>query len=199
MATEPMGRHRGGSAEGDGAGVPAGRSATMHHVVVRQGDKGLEVLRMPLEGKGEGLPVFTAGWAARGYLLAEEAPGRGWRVRACPPRELFSLLLGPCAGVEWVALDPRPDRRGGGDRANVMPRENFVHYLSCASPPFLLRPSGLETARGAPRTSEKTIGSARHGSAPFTHRRSKNDAERKKSPDPTRRTSIVRERRRDHS
>ena len=45
------------------------------------------------------------------------------------PGELISLLVGPCAGVEWVALDPRPGPRSGGEVANLMPQENFVDYL----------------------------------------------------------------------
>jgi len=124
MATETMAEHRGGPVERGGNGVSTGRPARSHHVVVRDGDKGLEVLRILLEGKAEALPVFTAGWAARGYLFAE-APGGGWYVRTCTPGELASLIIGLCAGVEWVALDPRPGR-SGGEAANVMPRENFV-------------------------------------------------------------------------
>jgi hypothetical protein len=99
----------------------------LHYVVARDGDKGLEVLRVLLEGKGQVLPVFSAGWAARGYLFAE-APSGGWYVKACIPGELVSLLVGPCAGVEWVMLDPRPVRYTG-EAANLMPRENFVDYL----------------------------------------------------------------------
>ena len=52
MVTETTAEHRGGSAERDGAGVSTGRPARLHHVVARDGDKGLEVLRIPLEGKG---------------------------------------------------------------------------------------------------------------------------------------------------
>jgi hypothetical protein len=109
-------------------GVPERSPGPLHHVVTRDGDKGLEILLVPLEGKGQVLPAFSAGWAARGYLFAE-APGGGWYVRACTAGELVSLLVGPCAGVEWVALDPRPGPRYGGEVANVMPRENFVDYL----------------------------------------------------------------------
>src|SRR5215203_2133233 len=87
----------------------------------------LEVFVLQM-GKGQVLPVFSAGWAARGYLFAE-APGGGWYVRACIPGQLISLLVGPCAGVEWIALDPRPGPRSGGEAANLMPRENFVDYL----------------------------------------------------------------------
>jgi hypothetical protein len=124
MATRFGGKQRGGVA----TGVPERRLAPLHHVVARDGDKGLEVLRVILEGKGQVLPVFSAGWAARGYLFAE-APGGGWYVKACSPGKLASLLVGPCAGIEWVALDPRPAPRHGREAATVMPRENFVDYL----------------------------------------------------------------------
>ena len=48
VATECGGKQRGGLT----TGVPERRPACLHHVVARDGDKGLEVLRMPLEGKG---------------------------------------------------------------------------------------------------------------------------------------------------
>jgi hypothetical protein len=111
--------------------LPGRRPSRLHHVVGRDREEGFEVLRMPMagmEGKGEVLPVFSAGWAARGYLFAE-APGGGWHVRACPSDALASLLVRRCAGVEWVALDPRPGPRSGGEAATVMPRESFVDYL----------------------------------------------------------------------
>jgi len=116
-------------------GVPERSLAPLHYVVVRHGDKGLEVLRIRLGGKGEALPVFSAGWAASGYLFAE-APGGGWYVSTYTPGELVSLLVGPCAGVEWVALDPRPSPRSGGEVANVMPWENFLDYLLGLTRPF---------------------------------------------------------------
>ena len=108
-------------------GIPERSPAPLHYVVVRHGEKELEVLRIRLEGKGEVLPVFSAAWAARGYLFAE-ALGGGWYVKTCTPDELVSLLVGPCAGVEWVALDTRPGR-SEGEATNVMPWGNFVDYL----------------------------------------------------------------------
>ena len=131
MATRFGGKQRGGVA----TGVPERRLAPLHHVVARDGDKGPEFLRVLLEGKGQVLPVFSAAWAARGYLFAE-APGGGWYVSTYTPGELISLLVGPCAGVEWVALDPRPGPRSGGEVANLMPRENFVDYLLGLTRPF---------------------------------------------------------------
>jgi hypothetical protein len=148
MATETTGEHHRGSAERDETDVSAVRPVLVHHLVARQGDKGLEVLRILLQGKGETLPVFTAGWAARGYLFAELSGG-GWYVRAYTPGELVSLLVGLYAGVGWVALDPRPGRLASA-AANVMPRENFVDYLLCSRAPSLLRPSDFETIGGAP-------------------------------------------------
>jgi hypothetical protein len=121
VTTKFGGEQRGGFA----TGAPERRPARLHHVVTRDGDEGLEVLLVPLEGKGQVLPVFSARWAARGYLFAE-APGGGWYVRACAPGELVSLLVGPCA--EWVMFDPRPDCHTG-EEANLMPWENFVDYL----------------------------------------------------------------------
>ena len=123
MATKFGGRKRRRLA----TGVSERSPAPLHYVVVKDGDKGLEVLRVPLRGKGEALPVFSAGWAARGYLFAE-APGGGWYVKTCTPDELVSLLVGPCAGAEWVALDTRPGR-SEREASNVMPWENFVDYL----------------------------------------------------------------------
>jgi hypothetical protein len=148
MVTETMEEHRRGSAGRHRAGVSLRRPVLVHHVVARQGDKGLEVLRIPLQGKGETLPAFTAGWAGRRYLFAEP-PGGGWYVRACTPGELVSLLVGLYASVEWVALDPVPGR-SGGEAANMMPRENFVRYLLCSRAPSLLRPSDFEIIGGAP-------------------------------------------------
>jgi hypothetical protein len=116
-------------------GVPERSPVPLHYVVTRDGDKELEILRVPLEGKGGVLPVFSAGWAARGYLFAE-APGGGWYVRAYTPGELVALLVGPCAGVEWVALDPRPGLRSGDEAATAMPWENFVDYLLGLTRPF---------------------------------------------------------------
>ena len=109
------------------SGVSERSPAPLHYVLTRDGDKGLEVLRVPLREKGGVLPVFSAGWTARGYLFAE-APGGGWYVRACTPEKLISLLGGPYSDVEWVMLDPRPGRYTG-EVANLMPQENFVDYL----------------------------------------------------------------------
>jgi hypothetical protein len=148
VATKFDGNRRGGLS----GGPLEERPARLHHVVSRDSDEGLEVLRVHLEGRGQVLPVFSAGWFARGYLFAE-APGGGWHVRAYTPDEMISLLAGPCAGVEWVALDPWPGR-SAGEAANLMPRENFIEYLLRSRVPLLLRRSDSEADEGAPHGQE---------------------------------------------
>ena len=188
MAMETMREYRRASAGRDATDVSAGRPVLVHHVVARQGNKGLEVLCTPLEGKRETLPVFTAGWAARGYLFAGVAPGGGWYVRACTPGELVSLLVGLYAGVTGVALDPRPGRIGG-EAANVMPRENFVDYLLYSRAPSLLQPSDVETIGGAPYGREKNF-RERQGFARFTYGINKDACERRSTADPTQKASV---------
>ena len=132
VTTKFGGMQRGGLA----TSAPERNASRLHYVVTRDGEKGLEVLCAPSKGKGGVLPAFSAGWAARGYLFAE-APGGGWYVRACTPGELVSLLVGPCAGVEWVALDPKPGPHHGSEAATVMPWENFVDYLLGLTRPLM--------------------------------------------------------------
>jgi hypothetical protein len=89
----------------------------------------------------------------RGGIPFAEAPGGGWHVKPCSPDELISLLTGPCARVEWVALDPRPGR-SGAEAANVMPRENFVDYLLCPRAPLWPRGNEPEATGGDPHGRE---------------------------------------------
>jgi hypothetical protein len=159
MAMGTMGEHRGDPAERGGAGVLPGRPVLVHHLLAKHGDEGLEVLRILLDEKGETLPVFSAGWVARGYLFAE-APGGGWYVKTYTSGELVSLLVGLCAGVEWVALDPRPGHSHGGEVANVMPRENFVDYLLCSRAPCGSEGTSPRLS-GVSRMDQRTIGSER--------------------------------------
>ena len=72
MATE-FGK---GQRRGLPAGAPESSPAPLHYVVAMDDDEGLELLRVLLRTNAEALAVFSAGWAARGYLFAE-APGGG--------------------------------------------------------------------------------------------------------------------------
>lgn len=144
MATGLAGEYCEDSAERDGPDVSSGRPVLMHYVVDMHGEDGLQVLRARLEGKGETLLVFSAGWAARGYMFAE-ARGGGWHARACAPEDMLSLLAGPCADVEWVALDPRSGFHSKIEAANVMLQENFLDYLLYSRAPYSLRRGNFES------------------------------------------------------
>ena len=71
----------------------------------------MDVLTTDLVGQRPALPVFSFADEAEMYL--DLGPGRGrWRVRETAVGELVSVLLGPCAGVGRVLLDPVPDLGG---------------------------------------------------------------------------------------
>ncbi len=61
-------------------------------------------------GAGESLAVFSFKEEAETFLRLweEDVEKRGWRSRQTTVGELISLLLGPCAQVKRVALDPLP-------------------------------------------------------------------------------------------
>jgi hypothetical protein len=69
----------------------------------------INTLTIDPEGDGSFLAIFSFKEEAEAYLsLLEDNEKRGWRSRQTTGGELTSLLLGPCAGVRWVALDPLP-------------------------------------------------------------------------------------------
>ena len=54
------------------------------------------------------MPVFSYQEEAETFLWLSGAPGMSWCVRETTAGELTSVLYGPCARVERVALDPLP-------------------------------------------------------------------------------------------
>lgn len=54
----------------------------------------------------EALPRFSSEEEAKIFLRFEVLGNWGWRARESPTGELALVLLGVCAGVERVALDP---------------------------------------------------------------------------------------------
>jgi len=59
-------------------------------------------------GAGESLAVFSFKEEAETFLRLweEDVEKRGWRSRQTTVGELISVLLGPCAQVKRVLLDP---------------------------------------------------------------------------------------------
>jgi hypothetical protein len=76
------------------------------------------------------LPVFS--FQEEGELfLRLEATAADWWARETTTGELVSLLLGPCARVEKVALDPLPGLRETPEITGLvsMGRTDFVRHL----------------------------------------------------------------------
>jgi hypothetical protein len=117
-----------------------GQPVLPYYVIARYGAKGLELLHIPLESGEETLPVFTSEVAARDLLLASTLEQR-WYVRESYAGELVSLLLGLCAGIEWVLVNPfLGEQAAEGNPADIVHWESFVGYL-LGSPKYRLFPT----------------------------------------------------------
>jgi hypothetical protein len=79
-------------------------------LITRYEKGGMEVLILDSDDGGgsgkEALPVFSSEEEAKIFLRFEGSGNGGWRARETPTGELALVLLGVCAGVERVALDP---------------------------------------------------------------------------------------------
>jgi hypothetical protein len=69
----------------------------------------LEVLTTGEAGGEEALPVFSHEEEAEMFLRLWEVECDGWQARESTAGELISVLYGPCASVERVAVDPLPE------------------------------------------------------------------------------------------
>jgi hypothetical protein len=85
---------------------------------------------------------LTTGWGGEEALAVfgdqEEAEmflhvggyGGGWQPRGSTTGEIVSVLSGPCAGAESVALDPLPEMVADGTLSLVwLRRESFLEQL----------------------------------------------------------------------
>jgi hypothetical protein len=98
------------------------------------------------------LPVFSFREEVELFLRLQ-ANGADWWPRETTTGELASLLLGLCARVDKVALDPLPSL---GERETIglvsTGRRRFMRYLMGEDTAYSERnkPSGRETWRSAP-------------------------------------------------
>ncbi len=108
----------------------------------------MEVLTLATGGETV-LPIFSFQEEGE-FFLRLEATEADWWPRETTTGELVSLLLGLCARVDKVALDPLP---GLGERANLelvsTGRRHFVRHLlgEVTAHPERKNPSGRETGR----------------------------------------------------
>ena len=111
----------------------------------------MEVLTIDAGGETV-LPVFSFREEVELFLRLQ-ANGADWWPRETTTGELASLLLGLCARVDKVALDPLPSL---GERETIglvsTGRRRFIRYLMGEHTAYSERnkPSGRETWRSAP-------------------------------------------------
>lgn len=98
-------------------------------LIANQESGSMGVLTIDPGAASETLPIFSFEEEAEAFLRLAVL-GMGWRTRMTTAGELISVLYGPCAGVERVALDPLPDF-GGGTMAYLVSlhRKRFVRNL----------------------------------------------------------------------
>jgi hypothetical protein len=103
-------------------------------IITSYQNKRMEVLTIDPDVEGSFLAVFSFEEEAEaflGLLVDGEENRKGWRSEQKKAGELVSVLLGPCAGVERVALDPLPLPAGRAMLPLVsVSRDTFLGYLS---------------------------------------------------------------------
>jgi hypothetical protein len=113
----------------DGPRGPFGRPTRTRWLIGRDREAALEVFAVESDG-GRILPVFGFEEEAELFLRLG-AFGDGWRARGVSSGELVSVLCGPCARVEKVALDPLPFAVCVEERIDLfcLEREAFARTL----------------------------------------------------------------------
>ncbi len=104
----------------------------------------MDLLTFSVAGE-EMLPVFGHREEVEEFLRS----GGCWRPRETMAGELASILMGPCAEVRWILLDPWP----GADTDTAtglagMEREEFLELLTDGGDPF--RPAGQRNSPPPP-------------------------------------------------
>ena len=88
--------------------VTDGKPRQPYRLIVNNEKDRMDVLTIQLPTGGGALPVFSHEEEAEKFVRLGSW-GAGWRAREASARELVSVLLGPCAGLGLVALDPWPE------------------------------------------------------------------------------------------
>jgi len=109
----------------EASGEAASRGRPLRYLIARRENNRLELLTLAAMSREEALPVFSTERAARDFLR-RGGFGGGWWVRESTTGELVSLLLGHVAGVDCVALDPRP---GLVAAAELRSKKEFIDVL----------------------------------------------------------------------
>ena len=129
----------------------------------------IDVFTLRPDDDREVLPVFSFKEEAETFLRLGETE-TAWRARETTAGELISLLYGPCARVNRVALDPVPvvdgemgfDLAGWGRRAflrdfmSAAPAPNRERWAEVTASPGLLESPDGESPDGKGKPSQET-------------------------------------------
>ena len=109
-------------------------------LIARNETSRLEVLATGLVRGEEAIPVFSHEEEAELFLGLWEVGVGGWQVRESSAGEIISVLCGPCASVERVALDPLPEMLVERTVGLVsLSRERFVDLVLSRTRPLARR------------------------------------------------------------
>jgi hypothetical protein len=117
-------------------------------IITRDEDGRMKALTIGPHLDDSFLALFSHAEEAEAFVcfLGDDEKQKGWRSEQTTAAELVSVLLGPCADVKGVALDPLPLEQSREMLPLVsMSRDRFLQYL-------------LEERRGA--AGELTLGTS---------------------------------------
>ena len=119
----------------------AGRApGSTYWLIARNENSRLEVLATGLADTEKAIPVFSHEEEAELFLGLWEVGVGGWQARESSAGEIISVLCGPCASVERVALDPLPEMLLERTVGLVsLSRERFVDLVLSREQPLARR------------------------------------------------------------
>ena len=110
--------------------APGRYPGSTYWLIARNENGRLEVLTTGLASGEEAMPVFSHEEEAEMFFGLEQVEPGGWQARESTNGELISVLYGPCARVERVALDPLPEMVAERTVGLVsLSRERFVDLV----------------------------------------------------------------------
>jgi hypothetical protein len=128
------------TAEQASARAPGQQPGSVYWLIAKNDNRRLEVLTTGEPGGEEVLPVFSHEEEAEMFLRLGQVAFEGCQTRESTSGELISVLYGPCAGVERVALDPLPEMLTARTVELVsLSRERFVDLVLSRDRPLARR------------------------------------------------------------
>jgi hypothetical protein len=88
-----------------------------------------QILTLEFDEGDEGIPIFSTTAEAKALLRSTDAFGPGWEARELSDAQLLLLLKEFSGAIEYVVLNPPPQRPEGGMTAELVALEHFIELL----------------------------------------------------------------------